>query len=65
VAVAHFPKELPIPPRSCVAREYNVTRWTELAARPVSKHIAVFMPESPQTMPPAMLEEANRLKLVI
>jgi pimeloyl-ACP methyl ester carboxylesterase len=29
VAVAHFPKELPIPPRSYVARGYNVTRWTE------------------------------------
>jgi len=29
VAVAHFPKELPIPPRSYVARGYNVARWTE------------------------------------
>ena len=29
VAVAHFPKEIPIPPRSYVERGYNVTRWTE------------------------------------
>jgi pimeloyl-ACP methyl ester carboxylesterase len=28
-AVAHFPKELPIPPRSYVERGYNVSRWTE------------------------------------
>lgn len=29
VAIARFPKELPIPPRSYVERGYNVTRWTE------------------------------------
>jgi pimeloyl-ACP methyl ester carboxylesterase len=29
VAVAHFPKEIPIPPRSYVERGYDVTRWTE------------------------------------
>jgi pimeloyl-ACP methyl ester carboxylesterase len=29
VAVAHFPKELPIPPRRYVERGYNVTRWTQ------------------------------------
>lgn len=29
VAVAHFPKEIPIPPRSYVERGYNVARWTE------------------------------------
>jgi pimeloyl-ACP methyl ester carboxylesterase len=29
VAIAHFPKELPTPPRSYVERGYNVTRWTE------------------------------------
>jgi pimeloyl-ACP methyl ester carboxylesterase len=29
VAVAHFSKEIPIPPRSYVERGYNVTRWTE------------------------------------
>lgn len=28
-AVAHFPKELPIPPRSYVERGYNVSRWSE------------------------------------
>jgi pimeloyl-ACP methyl ester carboxylesterase len=30
VAVAHFPRELPIPPRSYVERGYNVQRWTEM-----------------------------------
>jgi pimeloyl-ACP methyl ester carboxylesterase len=30
VAVAHFPREIPIPPRSYVERGYNVTRWTEM-----------------------------------
>lgn len=29
LAVAHFAKELPTPPRSWVERVYNVTRWTE------------------------------------
>ena len=29
VAVAHFTKEIPIPPRSYVERGYNVSRWTE------------------------------------
>jgi microsomal epoxide hydrolase len=29
VAVAHFPREIPIPPRSYVERGYNVCRWTE------------------------------------
>jgi pimeloyl-ACP methyl ester carboxylesterase len=31
VAVAHFPKELPIPPRRYVERGYNVARWTEFS----------------------------------
>lgn len=31
VAVAHFPKEIPIPPRSYVERGYNVVRWTDFA----------------------------------
>lgn len=31
VAIAHFPKELPIPPRSLVERGYNVQQWTEMA----------------------------------
>ena len=30
VAVAHFPRELPIPPRSYVERGYDVRRWTEM-----------------------------------
>jgi pimeloyl-ACP methyl ester carboxylesterase len=29
VAVAHFRREIPIPPRSYVERGYNVVRWTE------------------------------------
>ena len=28
-AIAHFPRELPIPPRIYVERGYNVTRWNE------------------------------------
>jgi len=31
VAVAHFPREIPIPPRSYVERGYNVTRWSEMS----------------------------------
>lgn len=31
VGVAHFPREIPIPPRSYVERGYNVTRWTAMA----------------------------------
>ena len=30
VAVAHFPREIPVPPRRYVERGYNVTRWTEM-----------------------------------
>ena len=30
VGIAHFPREIPIPPRSYVERGYNVTRWTEM-----------------------------------
>lgn len=30
IAVAHFPNEIPIPPRRYVERGYNVTRWTEM-----------------------------------
>lgn len=30
VAVAHFPREIPIPPRRYVERGYRVTRWTEM-----------------------------------
>ena len=32
VAIAHFPREIPIPPRSYVERGYNVIRWTEMPA---------------------------------
>jgi pimeloyl-ACP methyl ester carboxylesterase len=31
VAIAHFPREIPIPPRAYVERGYNVTRWTEMS----------------------------------
>ena len=30
VSVAHFPKEIPMPPRCYVERGYNVVRWTEM-----------------------------------
>jgi len=30
VGVAHFAKEIPVPPRSYVERGYNVVRWTEM-----------------------------------
>lgn len=29
VAIAHFPRELPIPARTYVERGYNIVRWTE------------------------------------
>ena len=29
-AVAHFPKELPFPPRGWIERRYNVQHWTEM-----------------------------------
>lgn len=29
-AIAHFPREIPLPPRQYVERGYNVTRWTEM-----------------------------------
>jgi pimeloyl-ACP methyl ester carboxylesterase len=32
IAVAHFPNEIPFPPRSHVAKYLNVQRWTEMAA---------------------------------
>lgn len=32
VGVAHFPREIPMPPRSYVERGYNVIRWTEMPA---------------------------------
>jgi pimeloyl-ACP methyl ester carboxylesterase len=45
VAVAHFPREIPIPPRSYVERGYNVTRWTEFAR---GGHFAAI--EEPQAL---------------
>ena len=39
VAIAHFPREIPIPPRSYVERGYNVTRWTEM---PKGGHFAAY-----------------------
>jgi pimeloyl-ACP methyl ester carboxylesterase len=30
-AIAHFPRELPVPPRPYVERGYKVTRWSEFA----------------------------------
>jgi pimeloyl-ACP methyl ester carboxylesterase len=30
VAFAHFPKELPTPPRSYIEKGYNIQRWTEM-----------------------------------
>ena len=31
VGIAHFPRELPIPPRAYVERGYRVTHWSEMA----------------------------------
>jgi pimeloyl-ACP methyl ester carboxylesterase len=39
VAIAHFPREIPIPPRSYVELGYNVVRWTEM---PRGGHFAAF-----------------------
>jgi pimeloyl-ACP methyl ester carboxylesterase len=32
LGVAHFPRELPMPPRSWVERVFDVRRWTEMPA---------------------------------
>jgi microsomal epoxide hydrolase len=45
VAVAHFPREIPIPPRSYVARGYDVMRWTEM---PRGGHFAAL--EEPEAL---------------
>jgi pimeloyl-ACP methyl ester carboxylesterase len=39
VGIAHFPREIPMPPRSYVERGYNVTRWTEM---PKGGHFAAL-----------------------
>ena len=30
MSVAHFPNEIPMPPRRYIERGYNVVRWTEM-----------------------------------
>jgi pimeloyl-ACP methyl ester carboxylesterase len=45
VAVARFPRELPLPPRSYVERGYNVVRWTEM---PRGGHFAAM--EEPEAL---------------
>lgn len=45
VAVAHFPREIPVPPRRYVERGYNVVRWTELKR---GGHFAAL--EEPETL---------------
>jgi pimeloyl-ACP methyl ester carboxylesterase len=45
VAIAHFPREIPIPPRKYVERGYNVTRWTEM---PKGGHFAAS--EEPESL---------------
>ncbi len=44
-AVAHFPKEIFMPPRTWVERGYNVQRWTTM---PRGGHFAVW--EQPELM---------------
>lgn len=39
VGIAHFPRELPMPPRRYVERGYNVTRWTPM---PKGGHFAAI-----------------------
>jgi len=39
VAVARFPRELPMPPRSYVERGFNVQQWTEM---PFGGHFAAM-----------------------
>jgi pimeloyl-ACP methyl ester carboxylesterase len=45
VAVALFPKEIPMPPRALAERGYNITRWTEM---PVGGHFAAM--EQPELL---------------
>ncbi len=45
VGMAHFPKELPVPPRSWVERVATVTRWSEMSA---GGHFAAL--EQPQLL---------------
>lgn len=45
VAVALFPREIPLPPRSLAERGYNITRWTEM---PQGGHFAAM--EQPELL---------------
>jgi pimeloyl-ACP methyl ester carboxylesterase len=45
VAVALFPKEIPMPPREVAERGYNITRWTEM---PAGGHFAAM--EQPELL---------------
>jgi pimeloyl-ACP methyl ester carboxylesterase len=45
VAIAHFPRELPIPARAYVERGYNVIRWSEM---PRGGHFAAL--EEPELL---------------
>jgi pimeloyl-ACP methyl ester carboxylesterase len=45
VAVALFPKEIPMPPRSLAERDYNIVRWTEM---PKGGHFAAM--EQPELL---------------
>jgi pimeloyl-ACP methyl ester carboxylesterase len=45
VAVALFPKEIPMPPRELAERGYNITRWTEM---PAGGHFAAM--EQPELL---------------
>jgi pimeloyl-ACP methyl ester carboxylesterase len=45
VAVAVFPKEIPMPPRELAERGYNITRWTEM---PAGGHFAAM--EQPELL---------------
>jgi pimeloyl-ACP methyl ester carboxylesterase len=45
VAVALFPKEIPMPPRELAQRGYNITRWTEM---PAGGHFAAM--EQPELL---------------
>lgn len=57
VAVAHFPRELPIPPQSYVQRGYNVVRWTEMGA---GGHFAAL--EEPQALADDIRSFARQLR---
>ena len=45
VAIALFPKEIPMPPRALAERGYNITRWTEM---PKGGHFAAM--EQPELL---------------